>query len=222
MVSTIEKIVFLIIFWVMIAWIIIMISLCLYEENKWNWTISIKIKEFFKKYKYKESSEEEEKRELLIERLNNSEIQGRINKIYKDSEKGILEGQGDIILKDIHEFHSKFFGKSEFEPKDEPKKTIFQVLTPLKVEDWKKQPETYRNFLEQANIRQMNYTLRITDEKREASFFRTLKKLETYFSRYSQGNKEKASVSLLQILKRSDIQKRPDIQERIKALIKDA
>ncbi|XOB40905.1 MAG: hypothetical protein ACKKMW_02450 [Candidatus Nealsonbacteria bacterium] len=212
MVSTI---VFLIIFWAIIAWFIIITSLSLYEENKWkNWEIG-RIKQFFKKYKYKENSEE-------IERVNNSEIQERINKTYKDSEKGILEGQGDVAMKDIREFHSKFFGKSEFELKDEPKKTIFQALTPLKVEDWKKIPKTYRNFLEQENIRQMNYSLRITDEKREASFFRTLKKLETYFSRYSQGNKEKASVSLLQILKRSDIQKRPDIQERIKALIKDA
>jgi len=106
--------------------------------------------------------------------------------------------------------------------KDKPKKTIFQALTPLTQEDWKKQPKTYRNFLEQANIRQMNYTLKITDEKREASFFRTLKKLETYFSRYSLENKEKASVLLSEILKRSDIQERPDIQERIKVLIKDA
>jgi hypothetical protein len=101
-------------------------------------------------------------------------------------------------------------------------KSIFDVAKPLTQEGWKGQPETYKNFLEQANIKQMDYTLRIIDEEREARFFRTLKKLERYFPSYTPENKDKGCNVLLQILKRPDIQEREDIGKRIKALIEKA
>ncbi len=262
-----------------------MISMTCLCEEKWNWKIAVRIKELFKKAKEKKI-ESVIKTETTRERLKkvrkakrSFDIKKKINKIDRDSKKGIFERGKEISLEYVCEFHSiylekdlrwiadkkrKTIKKSEFELKDEseaavmleeikkrfpdvvedfirkgiketsntlkklmkgkdnPKKTIFQALTPPTQEEWLKQPETYIKFLEQASIRQINYTQRITDEKGEASFLRTLKKLERYFPSYTAENKKKASKVLSLILKRPDIKERPDIQERVKTIIKDA
>jgi hypothetical protein len=143
-------------FWTIIVFTVVIFSVCLYEENKWNWMIGGRIKKFFQNKKNNEDSEKEE------ERIKSSVIFKKINTIHDNSRKGILEGQGDVPLENIFEVHKVISGEDlswildkekrlkEIEPKDG--NDAFQRLEVIKenfpkvFEKFIKNSEIFKNF----------------------------------------------------------------------------
>jgi hypothetical protein len=118
------------------------------------------------------------------------------------------------------EENNKKTSKKELDTDDKKEKMgMSDIVGPLTQEGWKGQPKTIRDFLEQSDIKKVERTPRVTDKEREARFLRALKNLERYLPSYKPENKEKALDLLSKILKRPDIEKREEIQKRIKALI---